>query len=73
MTRTTHRTLGLCVALVLLILDQIVKYMVTVPLALKSHGFEGMSKIGDPTHLRYIQPACEFVINIVLKKENTGK
>ncbi|KIX95108.1 uncharacterized protein Z520_09024 [Fonsecaea multimorphosa CBS 102226] len=38
----------------------------------KSHGYEGMAKIGDPTHLRYIQPACEFVINSVLK-ENKAK
>lgn len=33
----------------------------------QSHAFEGMSKIGDHLHLRYIQPACEFVARHTLK------
>ncbi len=33
-----YRTLGLCIALVVLIFDQIIKYIVSVPLALKSRG-----------------------------------
>ncbi|KIW93705.1 uncharacterized protein Z519_05019 [Cladophialophora bantiana CBS 173.52] len=33
----------------------------------KSHAFENMSKIGDQLHLRYIQPACEFVARYAVK------
>ncbi|EXJ53446.1 uncharacterized protein A1O5_13314 [Cladophialophora psammophila CBS 110553] len=33
----------------------------------KSHAFENMSKIGDQLHLRYIQPACEFVTRYAMK------
>lgn len=38
----THRILGAALALGLLIADQLVKYIVTVPLALRSRGDEGI-------------------------------
>ncbi|OAP56498.1 hypothetical protein AYL99_09677 [Fonsecaea erecta] len=34
-----------------------------------SHAFEGMSKIGDNVHLRYIKPACEFLVRHTLKED----
>ena len=36
-----------------------------------SHAFEGNSRIDDKLHLRYVQPACEFVIRYVLKDVET--
>ena len=36
-----------------------------------SHAFEVLSKIGDKLHLRYIQPACEFVARFVVKDAET--
>ncbi len=38
----THRALGLAAALVTLILDQLIKYIVTYPLALQSRAEEGL-------------------------------
>ena len=37
-----HRVLGISVAGIILILDQIAKYIVTVPLQLESRGDEGL-------------------------------
>ena len=37
-----HRTLGLSVAAVVFLLDQLIKYIVTVPLQLQSRGDEGL-------------------------------
>lgn len=42
MTSVNHRPLGLAVALVTLVLDQLVKYTVTYPLALQSRGEQGI-------------------------------
>ncbi|MBB6124181.1 signal peptidase II [Sphingobium subterraneum] len=42
MPRTRHRPLGLFTALVVLGLDQIIKYIVTYPLSLQSRGDEGL-------------------------------
>lgn len=42
MNRTNHRPLGLIVAFVTLLLDQIVKYVVAVPLALRERGELGI-------------------------------
>lgn len=38
-----HRVLGLSIASIVLILDQLVKYIVTVPLQLESRGDEGLA------------------------------
>lgn len=38
----THRSLGLTAAIATLILDQLIKYIVTYPLALESRGEEGL-------------------------------
>lgn len=40
-----HRPLGLITAGIVLILDQVVKYVVTYPLALQSRGYEGIDII----------------------------
>lgn len=42
MNSVNHRPLGLAVALVTLVLDQLVKYTVTYPLALQSRGEQGI-------------------------------
>lgn len=42
MQRTNHRPLGLGIALVVLGLDQLIKYIVTFPLSLQSRGDEGL-------------------------------
>lgn len=42
MTKANHRPLGLIVALATLVVDQLIKYVVTIPLALRERGEEGI-------------------------------